>query len=107
MGNITVKNGTPIGNGSLCESCSSAHIIRGYSESETLVFCTFCFDQPIRLPFKVCECSSYRDKNKPSWDQMEELAILVNPSPTLKPAGFRTTEPDKQTVASTTTTIIR
>lgn len=95
MGNIRVKNGTPIGNESLCETCTHALIVRGYRETEEIALCTYSFDQLIRLPFKVYKCTGYADKNRPTWEQMEEMAIEVKPSPTMKHAGFY--YPDEET----------
>ena len=82
-----VKGGTPVGTESLCRTCSWAHIMRGYRESELI---TICDDvQPnLVVPFKVYECSGYNDRNKPTWDQMKKLAIHVSPG-NPKPAGFR------------------
>ena len=31
------------------------------------------------LPFTVYECSNYADKHKPDWQQMEKLAINIQP----------------------------
>ena len=45
-------------------------------------------DPNIVVPFKIYECTKYYDKNRPSWRQMEKLAIHVsqgNP----KPVGCR------------------
>jgi len=42
----------------------------------------------IVVPFRIYECSSYYDKNRPNWEQMQKLAIHVsagNP----KPVGFK------------------
>jgi len=96
MSRTFVRNGTPVGTCSKCDSCNNAHIIRGYRESEVLVFCNYTYEQPIAVPFKVYECSNYQDKNRPGWEQMEKLAITVNPSSTLKPAGFRTAANEKR-----------
>jgi hypothetical protein len=41
------------------------------------------------VPFRVYECSSYLDRNRPSYDAMTKLAIHVEPSSSLKPVGFR------------------
>jgi hypothetical protein len=41
MGSIYVKNGTPIGATSLCNTCTNAHIVEGYRESEAIVLCTY------------------------------------------------------------------
>ena len=39
------------------------------------------------VPFVIHECSGYYDKNRPTWHQMEKLAIHVTPT---KPVGFKT-----------------
>ena len=87
MGKINIKGGTPVGTVSLCRTCSWAHIMSGYRESEMLVVCTD-LSPNIAVPFTVNECTSYNDKNRPNWDQMEKLAIDVLPSSTGKPTGF-------------------
>lgn len=51
------------------------------------------------VPFKVRECSNYSDKARPTWDQMNDLAIEIRPAPTMKSAGFRTGEDPKEEVA--------
>ncbi len=88
MGKIHVRNGTPVGSSSLCESCSHAHIMRGYRESELLVYCDYTA-RPILVPFKLVQCSNHCDVNRPSWDQMEKLALDVQPVSSAKPAGFK------------------
>jgi hypothetical protein len=87
MGKTYIKNGTPVGTEPLCKTCTSAHIITGYRESELITICTDVHPSFV-LPFIVYECSGYYDKNRPSWDQMEKLAIHVTPG-TLKPVGFK------------------
>jgi hypothetical protein len=82
-----VKGGTPIGSESLCRTCSYAHIMTGYRESEKITICNEV-NPNIVVPFNIHECSCYYDKNKPNWQQMEKLAIHVsagNP----KPVGFK------------------
>lgn len=62
--------------------------MRGYRESELITICNDV--QPnIVVPFTIYECSGYYDKNRPSWDQMQKLAIDVTPAP-MKPVGFKT-----------------
>lgn len=53
-----------------------------------LVICTDVSPN-IVLPFKVHECSCHQDKSRPDWDQMEKLAIDIQPSASLKPVGFK------------------
>ncbi len=92
MTTIYVKNGTPSESQSKCASCQHAHILRGFRESEEAVYCTFSYDRLLVVPFKVYECSSYMDRTRPTWKQMEDLAIDILPlsSTSAKPAGFRT-----------------
>lgn len=89
MGKLPIKNGTPVGSASLCRTCSYAQIVTGFKESELITICDY--PQPsFVVPFNVYKCSRYYDKNRPTWDQMEKLAIEVKPAPTLKPVGFKT-----------------
>lgn len=86
MPNVYVKNGTPIGSVSLCVNCTSGHVIEGYRESETIQICTY--DRSMMIPFRVKSCSNHYDRNKPTWDQMQKLAIPVDSAKTLKNVGF-------------------
>jgi len=42
----------------------------------------------IVVPFNIYECNSYYDKNRPSYVQMQKLAIRVSPD-NPKPVGFK------------------
>lgn len=81
-----MKNGTPIGSQSRCETCEHSHILRGYRESEEVTFCYYA--TLMVVPFKVRDCSNFSDKARPNWEQMQDLAIEIRPAPTLKSAGF-------------------
>ena len=59
----------------------------GFKESELVAMCRRV-DPNIIVPFRVHECTGYHDKNRPTWQQMEKLAIHVSPG-TLKPVGFK------------------
>jgi hypothetical protein len=87
MGKAYIKGGTPVGSASLCKTCSNAHIMTGYRESEMITMCNEVHPN-IVVPFLIYECTSYYDKNRPNWDQMEKLAITVTPDP-MKPVGFK------------------
>jgi len=82
-----IKGGTPVGSESLCKTCCYAHIMTGYRESESITMCNEV-NPNIVVPFVIYECSGYYDKNRPSWKQMERLAINVTPGP-LKKVGFK------------------
>lgn len=97
-----MKNGTPVGNKSICDTCKYAHIVQGFRESEVLVYCTYVFDQAIPVPFKVAQCTSHDDRNRPTWEQMEKLAIDVQPISSAKPAGFRLAREGKREIVSET-----
>ncbi len=87
MGKGFVKGGTPVGSESLCRTCSYAHIMTGYRESEMVTMCNEV--QPnIVVPFLICECTSYYDKNRPNWDDMKKFALNIETGP-IKPVGFK------------------
>ena len=44
-----------MGERSKCASCTHAHILRGFRESEEVVYCTFPFRQILAVPFRVRE----------------------------------------------------
>jgi hypothetical protein len=88
MGKINIKNGTPLGWASLCTTCSWAHMVTGFRESELLIVCTDT-NPNVAIPFKVQSCSCYLDKNRPNYDQMEKLAIDILPVSSAKAVGFR------------------
>lgn len=91
MSSIRVKNAAPIDDVSLCRTCSYVHMQKGFRESEELIFCTFgCYDAPRLVPFKVRECTDYTDRDTPSREELEKLALLVQPKD--RP-GFR---PDRR-----------
>jgi hypothetical protein len=93
MGKLNVKNGTPVGNAHLCRICSWGQIMTGYRESDLLAICTNTSPNMV-VPFVMLECSGFSDKHKPDWQQMEKLAIDIQPvRVSRKTAGFSTSVP--------------
>jgi hypothetical protein len=82
-----VYGGTPVGNESRCDTCTHARIIQGYTESERIVFCDAMYD-PIRIPFKVMQCSDYEDRRLPDFEQMELIAWQIRSKSAGHKAGF-------------------
>jgi hypothetical protein len=82
-----VKNGTPLHGPSLCETCVYAHIARGFRESEELVLCG-AHERVHEVPFRVRDCSSYRDKTRPSFYEMERIALLIPVGEPKRTRGF-------------------
>ena len=64
--------------------------MRGFCDSEVMVYCDYAYPM-LRVPFKVRECTNHLDKSRPTWKQMEDLAIEIRPSVSFKPIGFQTT----------------
>jgi hypothetical protein len=89
MGELKVKNGTPVGNAHLCRNCSNGQFTTGYRESEVMVICTY--SSPARVvPFIVHECTEFQGRGRPDWEQMEKLAISLDAEFERKPTpGFR------------------
>ncbi len=88
MGKGYVKGGTPVGSASLCKTCTHAHIMTGYKESEMVTMCDNVHPN-IVVPFTMYDCSGYYDRNRPTWQQMQKLAIHVDTG-SIKPVGFKT-----------------
>jgi hypothetical protein len=78
MGKLNIKNGTPVGNAQLCRNCHWAQFMIGYRESDLLVICTNASPN-LEVPFTVMDCSEFSDKLRPDWEQMEKLAINIQP----------------------------
>jgi hypothetical protein len=91
MSKTNMKGGTPFGWASLCGTCTWAHIVTGYRESEMIVICTGVSPN-IPVPFKVRDCTNYLGRDRPSWDEMKDLAIDVLPTTSAKKVGFRSDE---------------
>lgn len=99
MGKVNIKGEAPVGPAALCRTCSNAHILSGYRESEVMVVCTATYpDFPV--PFVVRECSGYNDRNRPDWDQMEKLAIDIAPVSFAKKVGFNTRRNERDAAPS-------
>jgi hypothetical protein len=84
-----VYGGTPIGNESRCDTCTHGRIIQGYVESERIVICTGMYD-PIRIPFKVMQCTDYEDRRLPDFENMKEIAWQIRTKSAGSVAGFVT-----------------
>jgi len=87
MSKTYVKGGTPVGSESLCKTCTNAHIMTSYRESEMVTMCSGVHPN-IVVPFRIYECTGYYDKNRPSYMEMQKLAIHVSPG-NPKPVGFK------------------
>ena len=71
---------------SLCHACYWAHIQKGFRESEEAVFC--CFSRLRALPFKVADCTDFSNKNVPTREQMENIALIIPTKTARKTGGF-------------------
>ena len=78
MGKLKIKNGTPVGGEHLCLRCSWSQCITGYRDSDRIVICNKATPD-IVIPFVVLDCTSFDDKFRPSWQEMQKLAIDIQP----------------------------
>jgi hypothetical protein len=86
---LRIKNGSLIEGESLCRTCRSAHIQKGFRESEEAIFCAWT--TPLRsVAFKVAECTDYSNRLVPYRWELEKMALLINVQPSRKGFGFRT-----------------
>src|SRR5215467_12051574 len=86
MNTIVMKKAALSDERSLCHACYWAHIQRGFRESEESVFC--CFSKFRAVPFKVADCTDFSNKNVPTREQMERMALIIPTRPARKPSGF-------------------
>jgi len=89
MQTIVMKKAALRDDESLCRACYWAHIQKGYRESEEAVFC--CFSKFRNVPFKVADCTDFSNKNVPTREQMENIALIIPTKPARKRAGFKGT----------------
>jgi hypothetical protein len=102
---VFMKNGTAVGSQSRCVRCAHSHILQGYRESEEVTYCNYA--TLMVVPFKVRDCSNFEDRARPTWEQMNDLAIEIRPTPTLKSAGFCNGDGPKRDVTVATITDTR
>ena len=69
-----------MGNAHLCLRCTWAQAMTGYRESDRLVICNKTYPDMV-VPFVMLDCTGFDDKHRPSWKQMEKLAIRVPARP--------------------------
>lgn len=88
MSKLKIKDGTPVGGDHLCMHCSWGQCLTGYRESDRLTICNKTSPDMV-VPFVVLECTCFDDKHRPNWDQMQKLAIDIQPlRVSKKTAGF-------------------
>lgn len=85
---ITVRNGTAVGQESLCRTCRHAHIQLGYSESDEEIRCGFHYEAPRLVPFAVRECTDFLSKLVPTLYEMEKMAFVIDVRRVNSRAGF-------------------
>jgi hypothetical protein len=86
---LKIYNGTPLGSeGSLCNSCRLATIIRGRTLDEEIVQCHASAMRTVRVTFKVTSCSEYHDERMPSYFELVEQAWILQPGSKKRPAAF-------------------
>jgi hypothetical protein len=86
MQTIVMKKAALRDEPSLCNACFWAHIQKGFRESEESVFCCFSKFRPV--PFKVADCTDFSNKNVPTREQMERMALIIPTEPARKKTGF-------------------
>ena len=72
-----MRNGTPVGNASLCHSCRFGHIQQGYAPSEEQVRCGYL--DPTRLVlFAVRTCTDFTSRNEQTLYEMKKVAYILD-----------------------------
>ena len=84
---VRIKYGTPLHGRSLCETCSRAHIARGFGEGEVLVICQATSPEH-RVQYRVRACSNYLDLQRETLYEMKQIAWVLTPREGKRKAGF-------------------
>jgi hypothetical protein len=84
---VRIKNGTPSQGQSLCETCSRAHIARGFGEGEVLVICQATSPEH-RVRYRIRECSNFLEIRRESLYDMKQIAWVLMPREGKRKAGF-------------------
>lgn len=71
---VSIRQATPKGNTSLCDTCSWAHIQLGFAESEKLVQCNYGWEFLREVPFAVSSCTNYNNRTLPNLEAMQKIA---------------------------------
>lgn len=66
-----IHRGTAKGGGTLCRTCTNAHVVRGVNNEE-FIRCTH--GEAIGIRFEVAECNRYYSAALPTLYEMEEIA---------------------------------
>ena len=90
MNTIVMKKTALRAEKSLCYACYWAHIQKGFRESEEAVYC--CFSRFRAVPFTVADCTDFSNKNVPTREQMENIALIIPTKPARKAGGFARTK---------------
>ncbi|SRR5258708_35591485 len=86
MNSIVMKKAALRDESSLCYACYWSHIQKGFRESEEAVYC--CFSRFRAVLFKVADCTDFSNKNVPTREQMENIALIIPTKPARKAGGF-------------------
>lgn len=95
MVTIKVRGGTPQGSGTLCQTCSYGHLIKGFRATEEDVFCRYFYlEREIRFP--VSECTFYEDRRLASKKEMEDIAWILRTDMPRRRVGFISPEQSRE-----------
>jgi hypothetical protein len=87
MVTIKVRGGTPEGSGTLCQTCSDGHLIKGFRVTEEEVFCRYFYLER-EIHFPVSECTFYEDRRLASKKEMEDIAWILRTDMPWRRVGF-------------------
>ena len=86
---IKVRGGTVSqGHRSLCETCRWSTVIKGAKLGDEIVECSQLSYVNQRVPFPVSSCTGFRDRNRPSLREMEEIAWVLRSDTHRNQLGF-------------------
>ena len=87
---IKIQNGTDREDSNLCGSCRYSHIYTEAARGEKTVLCRY--DRPIQMRGPISACNKHSDKNRPSLDDMNEIAWQLQTNKGGRSLGFLSPE---------------
>lgn len=83
--NATVRTDQP----NLCSSCREALHTVGASSGRERIVCLASYNSPYVMTEPIAKCNTYRDKTKPSLDDMKDIAWSLQTDKGGKILGFK------------------
>ena|SRR5882762_1620304 len=80
---LSTHGGASADGESLCKSCVYSVWIHGFREDQEVTYCRLAEYAPV-IPFPVRECNAYMASKRMPLSQMDEIALIIEPTIRIK-----------------------